>query len=121
MLDLLGFLLDMLMFGDWLDGIAAGDAAERTSESYDAPQMRRWRWIARGIVLVYVAVIAAIPVIAATWRVSDLWLSRASDGIVATLIIAYVVALCAGFVLLRRLFRRKRQSIAAQIAAGRPR
>jgi hypothetical protein len=119
-LDFLDLLVDVFTFGDWLDGIAAGDAAERGSQFYDAPQMRQLRWIARAVLLVYVAAIAAIPILAATWRPSDLWLSLASDGVVVTLIVLYVVAVCVGFVLLRRLFRRKRQSIVARLAAAEP-
>jgi len=114
--DVLELLFDVLFFGDWLEGIAAGDATEQASPSYGAPQMRRLRWMAWAVVLVYIAAVAAIPILAAASPTSDLWLSGASGGVAVTLIVLYVAAVCAGFVLLGRHFRGQRRLIAAQLA-----
>jgi hypothetical protein len=118
-IEFLDFVLNVFLLGDWLDGIASGDAEERERPSYDAPQMRHLRWLAWAVVLVYVVVITAIPILAATSPASDRWLSGASGGVLLTLIVGYIVAVCVGFVLLRRYFRRQRQLIAARLAAGR--
>jgi len=85
MLDFVGFLFDLLMLGDWLDRVAGGDAAEGESRFYDAPQMRRLRWTAWAVVLVYTLAMAALPVLVAAApdgslvRASRRWIRRGGN------------------------------------------
>ena len=111
MFDLFAFIIDVLIFGDWLGSISDGDATERESQFYAAPPMRRLRWLARAIVLVYVVAVAAIPAIAVFSRFGEVWLSgMGAGGLVATFVF-YLAAVIAGFVVL---------ALAAKLAAEPP-
>jgi uncharacterized membrane protein len=115
------FLEDMLRalaVANWEPRGARG-AAEPELPASAAPQIRRLRWIERGVLLAYVAAMAAIPILVIKWCFPRLWLFLASGGFVVTLIMmVYGMAVIVGFVALQMLFRRKRLSIATRAATA---
>jgi hypothetical protein len=125
MIEFLDFLLDILVLGDSftsLRRISDGDDAERESRLYAAPEMRRLRWIARMVVLAYLVTVITLPFLLAAYTSTDTWLlwhpriALYAGQYFVVAILLYIAAAWAGFVLLRRVFRRKRREIAERLA-----
>ncbi len=128
MIEFLDFLLDIFVLGDSfasLRRISDGDDTERESRLYAAPQMRRLRWIARMVVLTYLVTVIALPFLLAAYASMDTWLlwhprlALYAERYFLVAILVYIAAAWAGFVLLRRVFRRKRREIAERLALER--
>ena len=115
----LDFLIDLLVLGDSfisLRRVTDGSDEERESPLYDAPEMRRLRWIARVVVLAYLIAIVAAAIGIILYIDSDFRRSAIAGHHLVAGLIVYIGLVWLGFWLLKRIFRRKRQAIAAQLA-----